>query len=139
MRCIEILPNLWTRGKLAKETTLEDIQELGIHAVVSLIPPGEPALVGWEGYTHWPMSDGSVVDVRSLEKIRDVVLDNLKDDRRTLVMCRAGRNRTGLVVASVLRIWLKLSGAEALQMFREKRPRGVANPAFENYLLSLPK
>lgn len=139
MHLITILPNLVTRGKLGRATRPADLEALGILRATSLIPPGEPNLVGWEGYAHWPMSDGSRVNLELLEDAVEWVLEGLRRKRRTLVMCRAGRNRTGLVVATVLHRWLGVSGAEALAMFRARRPRGVANPAFEEYLLGLPK
>ena len=137
MHMIQILPNLYTRGCLPKGTTPEQLQSLGIRHVVSLFPPGEPSLVGWDGYTHASMSDGAKVDTALLEQVVDSVISNLRRKRATLVMCRAGRNRTGLVVSVVLSRWLNFSGEKALAMFRSKRPRGVANPAFERYLLGL--
>jgi hypothetical protein len=134
----KIIPNLYTRGKLRTGTPLSTIEEAGLKCVVSLIDPGEPTLVGWPGYVHWPMSDGSLVDEERLTGIVDVIVENLRWKKATLVMCRAGRNRTGLVVCAVLRERLGISGREALDLFRERRPRGVANPTFEKYLLSLP-
>ena len=137
MHMIQILPNLFTRGCLSEGATPEQLESLGIRHVVSLFPPGEPSLVGWDGYTHASMSDGKEVNVALLEQVVEGILLNLRRKRPTLVMCRAGRNRTGLVVSVVLSRWLKIPGEEALDLFRSKRPRAVANPAFERYLLGL--
>jgi protein-tyrosine phosphatase len=106
---------------------------------VSLTAAGEPSLEGWGGYLHAPMSDGAKVDEPLLRKVADFVTADVLAGEPTLVMCRAGRNRTGLVVCRSLVDVLGVSGEEALRIFREKRPRGVANAAFERYLVSVPR
>jgi hypothetical protein len=58
--------------------------------------------------------------------------------RKSLVTCAMGMNRSGLVVALALRDLLGLTGSEAMAMVREKRPGSLFNPAFSEYLESLP-
>lgn len=55
-----------------------------------------------------------------------------------LVHCRAGRNRSGLLAALVVRELRRCTGKEALHQVRLRRPNAVANPAFEAYLEGLP-
>lgn len=136
MRVTKIIDGLYTRGKLGKRT-LEDVLQLGVGCAVSLIPPGEPALEGWPGYIHWPLSDGNHVVRSRLNWVVRVIIGKLREGTPVLVMCRAGRNRTGLVVSAVLVECLGIPGREALRLFREKRPRGVDNRAFEEYLVGL--
>lgn len=137
MRTIEIVPNLITRGKLGSSETVATVKAQGIRRVFSLFPPGEPAMVGWYGYYHRSLSDGAKVDGERIMRIAQLVAEGVLEGDKTLVMCRAGRNRTGLVVCTALHLMLGISGKEALRLFREKRPRGVANPAFEKFLLTL--
>lgn len=138
MHLIKIIDGLYTRGKLRTGTQPSELETLGIGRVISLIPPGEPSLVGWKGYSHHPMSDGATVDQGKLDRAVGVVLKAIGTGIPVLVMCRAGRNRTGLVVCTALNRRCGWNGAFCLEYFRARRPRGVANPAFERYILGLP-
>lgn len=135
---IEVIPGLYTRGKLSNSTTPKDLYNLGIRHVVSLTSQGEPALRHWSGYVHLQLSDGKKIETEKLD-IVDQIVNWVQSREPTLVMCHAGRNRTGLIVCLVLQKLLKISGKESLILFRERRPRGVANTTFEKYLMSLEK
>jgi len=139
MKVIEIIPNLVTRGRLGSHVTAGDVEGVGIKRVFSLYAGGEPCLKDppWSGYTHAPMSDGAVVDREFVMRLAEDVAKGVRAKKKTLVMCRAGRNRTGLIVCTALHILRGMTGEEALMLFRSRRPRGVANPAFEAFLLTL--
>lgn len=137
MKVVEVLPNLHTRGKLNTSTTVVQVSRL-YRSVVSLTAPGEPALLNWSGYLHCPMSDGATIEFDAVNCAVNRVVDSLMRNRRTLVMCRAGRNRTGLVVCLALTRFKGWSGNEALDWFRKVRPRAVANPTFEAYIRKIP-
>ena len=55
-----------------------------------------------------------------------------------VIHCRAGRNRSGLLSALVVRELLRIDGARALAHVQQARPRAIANEAFADYLKELP-
>ena len=139
MKAIEVLDGLWIRGRLNSALTTQqavaELKELGITSVLSVHPQGDTMLLGQNeiDYKHVPLSDGKKIpDV--IEELADWVYERVPS---TLVMCRAGRNRSGLIVALTIMRIKKVSGPVALDVLRNKRPRAIANPAFEKYLLGL--
>lgn len=54
-----------------------------------------------------------------------------------LSTCYAGRNRSGLVSALALHLWLGCSGAQAIQTIQATRPRSLGNPGFRLVLQRL--
>jgi hypothetical protein len=55
-----------------------------------------------------------------------------------LSTCHAGRNRSGLLNALIVREITGCSGKDAIDIVRAGRPRAIANPTFVSYLESLP-
>lgn len=62
----------------------------------------------------------------------------LRDGEKVLVTCWQGWNRSGLVSALALHLWLGISGAEAAKIIREKRTGALCNPNFIELLERLP-
>lgn len=138
LKLVEILPGkLYTRGQLPDWAGPSDLASVGVTLALSLTARGEPGLAGWGGYLHLPMSDGADQQEDLAGAASRRVVNEIVRGGEALVMCHAGRNRTGLVVCLALRRLLKVSGSEALDFFRARRPMGVANQAFETYLRSL--
>lgn len=54
-----------------------------------------------------------------------------------LSYCNAGRNRSGLMNALILRELLGCTGKEAMEIVRRERPRAIDNEHFERFLLGL--
>lgn len=118
------------------------VRETGIEAVVDLAdadtypPAGE---IADTTYLKCPLVDGEdVPDPEVTLRLAGLVAGLLRSERRTLVHCTFGRNRSGLVVALVVRDLLGLSGAQALAYVQERRHRTVNNAAFAEWLRSLP-
>lgn len=70
------------------------------------------------------------------------VTEALRKRKRVLVVCRAGLNRSGLVVALTLHYHLGMSGKDAVAMVRARRRSGsgigpLSNPGFVDLLESL--
>lgn len=93
-------------------------------------------LLPW--YLHSPLSDGKIHSGDTLDLVASEILRRLVQGERIVVMCHAGRNRSGLITALVLRRWDGITGEQALAEVRHARPRAVANAYFEDYLNSLP-
>jgi hypothetical protein len=72
-----------------------------------------------------------------VEEVAERVADAVRDDRRVLVRCSGGLNRSGLVVASAL-VRLGRTPDEAIASVRAARgPWALTNPGFVVHLLGL--
>jgi len=146
MKVNEIVPGLVIRGQLNKEWSrdrmLEELAAINVTAVLAVNHRGVRQLDGIAfdsvRYVHWPMADGA--DVPDGVEHLGIYVAHHTTHRpgRVLVMCNAGRNRTGLVTCLALRHILGINGAQALEFLRGKRPGAVANAAFERFLVRLP-
>ena len=147
MKIYEILSHtLYQRGTLLRHPTAAKwvfLDSLGITGIVNLYKAdadlqvwslAHPARVYW----HRPIADGVRLDPKPLLTLASEVERHIRSDRgRVLVMCHAGRNRSGLVSALIIRQLLRCSGAGALAHVRSRRPHAVANTVFAAYLGSL--
>ena len=144
MKIREIIPGkLYTRGrfdKKPKEDKLRSLREQGISIVVNLIKHFDEDLAGPDGLEYYslPITDGKDWDQAMVSALSYRLAERIREDKKVLVHCNAGRNRTGLICALIVRELFGISGSEALEYVREKRPRAVDNPRFEEYLRSLP-
>lgn len=76
--------------------------------------------------------------LRMLHKAADELTFEHKEGKQVLITCMAGRNRSGLLTALVLMKRFGFSGAQAIEMVKERRGDfALTNPAFNSYLLSL--
>jgi protein-tyrosine phosphatase len=123
----EVGRNLW-QGGCTNGLVLPEI----IKYVVSLYP--------WERYTvnhelkgelYYRAYDSVEQDISNLMVIADLVR-NWRAEAPVLVHCQAGLNRSSVVAALVLIGDEVQTGAEAINLLREKRsPAVLCNPAFE--------
>lgn len=141
----EILPGqLYQRGLFGKWPLWQKIDVLengNVGAWVCLVRHPDPELArqfevrgGW--YVYRPISDGKVIE-RGLELLAFDLAQVIRKGKAVLVQCRAGRNRSGLLAALVVREVKGCSGREALEHVRRMRPNAIANPHFETYLREL--
>ncbi len=144
MKVYEILSGkLYQRGrfdKWPKKRKLLELEELGITVVANMIRIPDEDIAGPDGVEYYmlPIADGKIKDLGSLNRLADRLLQRILEGHKVLVHCNAGRNRSGLLSALVVRRYYKISGQEALNYVRSKRPRAIANPHFEKYLEGLP-
>jgi len=114
--------------------------DVGILTLSHKAPPSQLVLddrVKW--WKHIPLADGQIKDMNSVVRARDTALGMMAAGYFTIIHCMAGRNRSGLVGALVLREIENLTGEDAMILVRELRPGAVDNIHFEQFLLSLPK
>ncbi len=142
MRLYEIIPGkLYQRGALRRvspEKGVRLLQEHGITHMLALWHPDSPEIRAAVHYFHYPMPDGKALNRDELWAISRMMADYIHLGGRVLVTCHAGRNRSGLMNALIVRRLLKCSGAQALAEVRARRPNAVANPTFAAYLEGLP-
>ena len=144
MKVYEILTGkLYQRGrfdKWPKKRKLLELGELGITVVVNLIQIPDEDIAGPDGVEYYmlPIADGKIKDPDILNRLADRLVQRIMEGKKVLIHCNAGRNRSGLLSALVVRRYYHISGQEALNYVRGKRPRAIANPHFESYLEGLP-
>lgn len=140
----ELLPNsLYQRGKLhglnrAKKQA--GLEHYGITHVVALAPnTPDPGLPAWGvRYTHLPIPDGLLHTEAQLLDLADQLAGEILDAGTTvLTLCNAGRNRSGLLSALIVRECTGMSGSWALEFVRLHRPNALANEHFEKFLRGL--
>lgn len=81
------------------------------------------------------LKDSTIEDLAAL--IRKAVYEITVNKFAVLSHCNAGRNRSGLFSALLVRELTKCSGNEAVEIVRRERPRAIDNDYFESYLRSL--
>lgn len=96
--------------------------------------PDESVLQRLEWHAHIPIPDGKIRNMPDVLRARDVALSMVRNGFFTLVHCVAGRNRSGLIGALVIRELYGMTGAQALAFVRERRPNAVDNYWFEKFL-----
>lgn len=139
----EIIPGgLYQRGMINRTVNGKRVglEHYGIQHVISLAPRAidtdlRPLV---KSHIHHSIADGLTVQwgpwlLETAAQLARLV----EHGEAVMTMCRAGRNRSGLMSALIAREVLFLSGEEALQLVRRERPNALANPAFERWLKEL--
>lgn len=76
------------------------------------------------------------MEKRRLRELVPHIVAAVKNGKKVLVRCAAGYNRSGLIVATVLRE-LGYGADEAIALIRERRSRyALCNPTFVEYVLN---
>ena len=134
----EVLPGLWWSG-------LPDDWEVlrgQVDAVIDLADPGPgPSAddLGEITYVKAPLEDGETLpEPVLLDHLTGLVVDLVRQGRRVLVHCTFGKNRSGLLMALVVREVLGCDGPTALARVRAVRDNAVNNDAFAEWVSSLP-
>ncbi len=144
MKLIEIIPGLFIRGDLTRVCRVaQELADRKIDVVVSLIKPKIQSIENHTdilSYIYMPIPDGKVPDelAKKLAMLTDYLVMHLRAGRNVSVNCQQGRNRASLVAALVVRLMEGVSGSEAIERVRAKRPNALANPHFVKFLEELP-
>jgi len=75
------------------------------------------------------------VESDAVNDIANNVIQEIRRGGKVLVTCMAGRNRSGLVVATVLCKMKELSGEKAVYLIRQLRFNALTNPQFVDHLV----
>ena len=125
---------------LYQGSTPEDWNEVwrSFDVVVSLDPDSE-AMVG-EGKVHltWSIDDGETPeDHEMLWSLVNLIARSVQREKRVLVHCGAGLNRSGLICALVYRELTGCSGVEAVDHVRRCRKLSLFNNRFVSFIDAL--
>lgn len=144
MKMTEVHPGLFIRGRsdqLPAEDKLKALRAAGVTLVVNLWSKPDPDLAWFYrgGYVHYPIPDGRLGPATAtlLTVIAARAMGTIQSGGKVLVQCHAGRNRSAMLAAIVVRALTGKAGSEALAAVRAARPNAVANPEFEAYLTQL--
>lgn len=89
-------------------------------------------------YHHWEMVDSHVdVDDRIPSMVVPQVAGWLRDGERVLVSCLMGRSRSGMTAALVVREYYGMTGEQALDYVRERRPNAIKRERPEAWIRGL--
>jgi hypothetical protein len=141
MKLHAIIPGqLYQRG-LMNGHGFERLAELGVDTVACVVRKPNSHLEDWikargGRYVYAPFADGKQVP-EWLPELAGYLAERAKMGA-VVIHCRAGRNRSGLLSALVVRELLRIDGARALAHVQQARPRAIANEAFADYLKELP-
>jgi protein-tyrosine phosphatase len=124
---------------------MKGLVHYGITHMVAFAPKKpDPDLELWSPdifkYIHFPITDGQLKECTGLALIQIAaqMAEEIKAGGCVLTMCSAGRNRSGLMSALIVRKVLGISGADAMDHVRVERPDALANDHFAKFLRELP-
>ena len=134
----EVLPGLWQSGLPEDWAVLRDRVDAVVDVADAGTGPSEDDLGGLT-YVKAPLQDGEELpDPVVLHHLAGLVADLVRDGRRVLVHCTFGKNRSGLLMALVVRELLGCDGRTALRRVRAVRHRAVNNERFARWVSELP-
>ncbi len=118
----------------------EAIQRLRIGVIVDMdgdVDHGLPQAPNTIFYVYHPIRDESLPNLAQIEALGRLVADLVAAGHRVLVHCRMGYNRSALVTATAL-TYMGLSGSQALEDLRRRRPGALFNELFAAHVAALP-
>lgn len=139
MNIVEIIPGkLYQSAEFKKNLTTADkvsiLDGYNIDVVINVYKNKDTELSKiLNAYLYHPLADGKYID-GTIMIVADRAASLIKQGHVVLTHCHAGRNRSGFVNALIAMRVLRLSGEEALNLVRERRPRAIDNESFERYL-----
>lgn len=129
----EIAPRLWMGSRPPPGPKL---RQCGVDIVVLCASEYQPQSGWYPGVEvqRIQLDDSTLSGVEALEAfgLAAQLAKSLKRNRRILVTCMAGRNRSGLITALALTQYIGCSGVDACQLVRSRR-QSPFGPALTNH------
>ena len=126
----EVVPRLWQGGRPDIDEDYSGKYDLVVLAAEEYQPEH---LIGVR-VVHAPIPDEEFSELpEEIDAVRRAVYEvtyALKRNRRVLVTCLMGMNRSGLITALVLRRFFGMSADEAIARIRRARPGALSNALF---------
>src|SRR5258708_30349961 len=121
-------------------TDWESVASHGIDVVIDLeggLDEYIPTIPGSCLYVYFPIYDEELPDPARLDAVAQMGAHLVRSGHRVLSHCGMGFNRSALVAGRILH-YLGMSGADAVDRLRERRPGALFNEIFADHLKSLP-
>lgn len=134
---IEVFPGLYQGSKISTQEDTEKLRDLKINTVIDLEGGFDPPMAFLDSYLFWPILDLPFLpNLQGLLMVSSFGKWGLDYDRKVLVHCRCGLNRSGLVCGRIMAL-RGCRGAEILRKINEKVPGALWNPVFREYVRGL--
>jgi protein-tyrosine phosphatase len=130
-------------GCLFISPRIDDWQVLEAHGITIVIDleedldAGVPTVPNHVLYLYYPIFDEDLPNLDKLKAVASLGSSLIQAGHKVLSHCGMGFNRSALVAGLIL-VNLGLSGEEAFQVLRSKRPGALFNEVFATYLRALP-
>jgi len=118
----------------------QPILDRGIDVVVDLeggLDHGVPTVPNQILYIYFPIFDEELPQRAKLDAVADLGASLVRQEHRLLSHCGMGFNRSALLAGLILNR-LGMSGRQAVERLRVRRPGALFNDVFASYLASLP-
>ncbi len=129
-------------GRLFLSGSIEDwklVHDRGVTVVVDLegdIDHGVPTAADAFLYVYLPIHDGDLPNLERLHAVGRLAAELIGKGHVLLSHCGMGLNRSALIAALVL-MHHGMTGPQAVERLRARRPGALFNEVFANYLLQL--
>ena len=133
----KIIDRLWQGSKPPSGNIL---RELGFDVLVLAAMEHQIPASEFPGMTviHVPLDDAKYVPSEEARRVAYRVAKMWRRGARILITCSMGLNRSGLILALVIRYITGKSGIEAVADVQRARRGALFNPYFRKYLERLP-
>ena len=131
-------------GRLFLSGSIEDwqpVHDRGVTVVVDLegdIDHGVPTAADEFLFVYLPIHDGDLPNLDRLHAVAELGASLIAKGHRVLSHCGMGLNRSALIAALIL-MHHGMTGPQAVERLRARRPGALFNEVFANYLLELPR
>jgi hypothetical protein len=115
------------------------VQRYGFDMVIDLeggLDHGIPTTPGRILYVYCPIYDEALPDLERVHGVARLGASMVGAGRKVLSHCEMGLNRSALMAGLIL-VHRGMSGAEAIELIKNRRPGAFNNDRFEQYLASL--
>ncbi len=129
------------RGQLYLAPDVDDwaaLEQAGISAIFDLdggLDIGVPTVPNHTVYLYFPFNDGALPDLTRLHAVGRFGAALVRSGNKVLSHCGLGYNRSALVAGMVL-IYLGLTGPQAVEQIRARRPGALYNEKFASFLMA---
>lgn len=131
-------------GRLFLSGSIEDWQPVHAHRVTVVVDlegdvdHGVPTAADEFLYVYLPIHDGNLPNLERLHAVARLGAELVGKGHVLLSHCGMGLNRSALVAAMIL-MHGGMTGPQAVERLRARRPGALFNEVFANFLLELPR
>ena len=141
IKVYEMIPGLlFQRGEFMAfplDFKVTEMKRLGVRIIVNMYKYPDKELSKYmKAYFNLYMPDNKIPDPAGL-LLHAKVIAKMMPAYPVLVHCHAGRNRSALMSALICMEHLHMTGKEAVEYVRSKRPNALANKHFVQFLNGL--
>jgi protein-tyrosine phosphatase len=136
-RGFEVFPNLFQGSQIKTQEDIEKVRDLKIQTIIDLEGGFDPPMGFLDSYLYWPILDLPILpDIENLFCVAAFGAHKLNSQKKVLVHCKQGLNRSGLVCGRIMNV-MGWRGPEILKVINEKIPGALWNPIFREFIRGL--